>query len=210
MATLVWNSFFPWPVKNFGTHHKAPSYRVITHWLLNCLASLHLSVYSFVGVCICQDHLVQRDKQSFYSVHKPNKAILTLHLVEVCWYFKISSECGMRKNYPYFSFYSSKPIEESKCLFQRNFPHIYVYLFNLLIQKGPFKPCSSGIAIRSMKNKVRTMINFSTSAELDREFEIKNTFSLSTLGHNFLLKGFCKCDWDMSLRFLSQLKDPQR
>lgn len=34
------------------------------------------------------------------------------------------------------------------------------------------------------------MINFNTSDELNREFEIKNTFSLSTLGHPFLLKGF--------------------
>lgn len=34
------------------------------------------------------------------------------------------------------------------------------------------------------------MINFNTIAELNRKYEIKNTFSFSTLQHHFLLKDF--------------------
>lgn len=41
-----------------------------------------------------------------------------------------------------------------------------------------------------MKKKIRKMINFNASAEKNKAFEIKNTFSLSIIGHTFLLKDF--------------------
>lgn len=61
-----------------------------------------------------------------------------------------------------------------------------------------------------MKKKIRKMINFNASAEKNRAIEIKNTFSLSIIGHPFLLKdSFCNCDQAMSLKFSSQLKNAQ-